>query len=372
MANEQHIEWLLEGVEAWNARREKDGFVPDFTGADLKSIHLNGGAVVRRGGIGTSGQLHHVNFQKAFLIKANLSECILSNGKLNYANMTDATIRGGLYDHTDFRGAVTTDVDASTKLYTNRPNEPTDLGMALNLTQHQLNSMKGDSGTIIPEGLERPAHWPELEKALPELVDEDDITDGNHTEPASQAANQIALQDQVSVILAAPVKHAAAAELLNDQLDSAIRMFRAANPTNEQPDDLILVERFSDKIREIRTVLDQPGETQAQGLETRLPELLAIIDNLRATIEDQAKEIEDLKAQKPERTDYQKMRSAFAEKFGATLGTGTASTLLAGSGYLLGQYGNDALLLLRGAFSDLFSVAPAAPPPPQLPPTTPT
>src|SRR6056297_3290516 len=139
MASEQHIEWLMEGVEAWNARREKEGFVPDFTSADLRSIHLNGGAVVRRGGLSTSGKLHHVNFQQAVLTRANLSECILSNGKLNYSNMSGAIIRGGLFDHTDFSGALTNNVDAGTKYYTGRPNEPTDLGNALNLTQLQLD-----------------------------------------------------------------------------------------------------------------------------------------------------------------------------------------------------------------------------------------
>ena len=35
MANPQHIEWLLEGVEVWNERRLKDVFTPDFEGADL-------------------------------------------------------------------------------------------------------------------------------------------------------------------------------------------------------------------------------------------------------------------------------------------------------------------------------------------------
>jgi hypothetical protein len=37
MANQQHIEWLLEGVEAWNARREREDFVPDFDGESAVS-----------------------------------------------------------------------------------------------------------------------------------------------------------------------------------------------------------------------------------------------------------------------------------------------------------------------------------------------
>ena len=35
MANPQHVEWLLEGVESWNARFLKGDFAPDFEGADI-------------------------------------------------------------------------------------------------------------------------------------------------------------------------------------------------------------------------------------------------------------------------------------------------------------------------------------------------
>jgi len=31
MANEQHIEWLLEGVAAWNTRRQTSSFIPDLS-----------------------------------------------------------------------------------------------------------------------------------------------------------------------------------------------------------------------------------------------------------------------------------------------------------------------------------------------------
>ncbi len=36
MANARHIEWLLEGAEVWNARRERQDFTPDFEGADIR------------------------------------------------------------------------------------------------------------------------------------------------------------------------------------------------------------------------------------------------------------------------------------------------------------------------------------------------
>ena len=35
MGNPQHLEWLLEGRKAWNARREREDFGPDFEGVDF-------------------------------------------------------------------------------------------------------------------------------------------------------------------------------------------------------------------------------------------------------------------------------------------------------------------------------------------------
>lgn len=36
LATRKHIEWLLEGVESWNERRERDDFCPDLAGADIR------------------------------------------------------------------------------------------------------------------------------------------------------------------------------------------------------------------------------------------------------------------------------------------------------------------------------------------------
>jgi hypothetical protein len=42
MANEQHLAWLKEGVEAWNARRARDDFIPDLSEANLLGADLFG------------------------------------------------------------------------------------------------------------------------------------------------------------------------------------------------------------------------------------------------------------------------------------------------------------------------------------------
>lgn len=386
MANEQHIEWLLEGVAAWNARREKEDFIPDFEALDFYDAFDRAGKFEGQKKLrpydSPTVSLHEVNLSNAKLAKADLTRTSLSGANLKsadlrFANLNGANLTGALVDNADCSGAdlrVNGMVAASLKNVLvktladpestqERTMVATNLDGALGLSQQDiLDQMLGDSGTIIPDRLIRPDHWPEL-------GNDDQVITEDRTEPTPQPAKQIALQDQVSIILATPVKHAAAAELLNDQLDSAIRMFRAANQTNEQPDDLILVEKFSDKLREIRAVLDHPGEAKAQNLENRLPELLAIIEGLRATIEDQAEQIETLKAQKPERTDFQKMRSAFAISFGTTLGAGTAAGILSAGDAILGNYGASTIQQLRDAFGSFFGATPPAPPP-QLPPTT--
>ena len=35
MANPEHIQWLLEGVDSWNERRRRQSFEPDLSGEEL-------------------------------------------------------------------------------------------------------------------------------------------------------------------------------------------------------------------------------------------------------------------------------------------------------------------------------------------------
>jgi len=69
MGNPQHLEWLLEGVEAWNKRREEEpSLFPQFDGADIRQIFIDSGI------IGTSDRLPFagINFSNASLMEANL------------------------------------------------------------------------------------------------------------------------------------------------------------------------------------------------------------------------------------------------------------------------------------------------------------
>ena len=78
MANAQHLEWLLEGVKAWNRRRKENSDMSvDLAGSDLSGASLN-----------------RVNLRDANLADANLSGASLIGANLRDANLTGANLSG--------------------------------------------------------------------------------------------------------------------------------------------------------------------------------------------------------------------------------------------------------------------------------------
>jgi len=76
MANPDHLRTLLQGVDAWNAWREREpSITPDFRGARLI------GSFLRR-----------ADLREAYLSEAYLSEADLSEADLTYASLVDADI----------------------------------------------------------------------------------------------------------------------------------------------------------------------------------------------------------------------------------------------------------------------------------------
>ena len=79
MANSEHIKWLLEGVKAWNRRRERDDFTPDFSEANLLQEFKNAGKLREDGSIPLSTvDLSKANLSKAYLAGADLAGADLS------------------------------------------------------------------------------------------------------------------------------------------------------------------------------------------------------------------------------------------------------------------------------------------------------
>jgi hypothetical protein len=87
------------------------------------------------------------------------------------ASFDNAAFSGALLQYANLERAFLEDADVQT-LQVGGAMRPTDLSTCLGLTQAQLAKMKGDSGTLLPEGLEHPDHWPKLDAPPSEAIDE--------------------------------------------------------------------------------------------------------------------------------------------------------------------------------------------------------
>src|SRR5437868_111967 len=76
-----HLKLLQQGIEAWNAYREKEPSVePDLSGGELSAANLH------------RANLHRANLLKANLVRANLIWADLGGANLIEANLVNADI----------------------------------------------------------------------------------------------------------------------------------------------------------------------------------------------------------------------------------------------------------------------------------------
>ena len=86
MANSQHIEWLREGVRAWNDQRKREDFVPDLEKVNIPEVI---------GGFDESGGLSGIDFSRANLRKSVLNDINLTKANLNSADLTECELNKG-------------------------------------------------------------------------------------------------------------------------------------------------------------------------------------------------------------------------------------------------------------------------------------
>ena len=98
MANANHIEWLLEGVDSWNARRERNDFWPNFDGVNLSEIIHRSSPRDALSGTGT--QLKGINLERTLARNANLFGLGLEK-----ANFSFAELQGSNFVNTDLSDA---------------------------------------------------------------------------------------------------------------------------------------------------------------------------------------------------------------------------------------------------------------------------
>ena len=117
MANRQHEAWLLEGVPAWNQRRQDTPFTPDLSGTDIHDLFANAGKLNGSGNVElfnvdfSSALLPEASFRHARLILANFKGANLMRARfeesdLSGANFTDAILRNATVVNTNFMAAI--------------------------------------------------------------------------------------------------------------------------------------------------------------------------------------------------------------------------------------------------------------------------
>ena len=91
MANPEHVEWLREGVEAWNRRRRDSPFTPDLSGVKIADNVLAPPGLFE---INNADEPSHdwggEPLQGINLSKANLSSAMISYGDLSHASLNGA------------------------------------------------------------------------------------------------------------------------------------------------------------------------------------------------------------------------------------------------------------------------------------------
>jgi hypothetical protein len=114
----------------------------DIHGANLRGAYLRR-AYLSRADL-SEAVLSEAVLSEAYLSRANLRGACLSGACLSRANLGEAYLSGADLSRADLIGADLSEVD---------------LGYALNLTQEQLDTAKGDATTQLPDDLHMPESW---------------------------------------------------------------------------------------------------------------------------------------------------------------------------------------------------------------------
>ena len=85
MADQNHVDWLHEGMEAWNARRDSSAFRPDLSGVKLNLMT----------------NLQGYNFERA-----NFKDSTLVGVDLRNANLEHADLRNVVAPLTEFNDSI--------------------------------------------------------------------------------------------------------------------------------------------------------------------------------------------------------------------------------------------------------------------------
>jgi len=359
-----------------------------FFEADLKGAYLRNADLsvsdLRDANLGSANleqtDCSNADFSGAFLEGSTLREAVLKEAEFRKTNLRKAKMgRGDLravgFREADLEEATFHEADARTivspGLKMNDDGGPkeliyrTDFSSAKNLTQDQVNTMLGDSKTIIPQGLERPTHWPvfapDNENTVIESNDEavnqafkDATEDGNGTDAWTGAPLQeLSMSRQVTFLLSVPEPAVASATYAADLIEAAVSEAHAKSGQNRSDEgDAFLA--IAGQFRTLGTEI--AASSQSSQLDQRK------ISELEQKVADQAAEIDRLAALLAKACEQP---SPTTMAIVGAIGGAGATAIVGGTGFLFGPEGAALIQNLGSVFG-----TPTPPSPGSLPPTT--
>ncbi|MBD1891503.1 pentapeptide repeat-containing protein [Coleofasciculus sp. FACHB-SPT9] len=119
----------------------------NLPGADFCEANLQGAT------------LSEANLQGALLCFANLQKAYLGEANLQEADFSKANLQGATLSEANLQGAFFFAANLQQANFYKANLQGAYLRLAQNLKQEQIEKALGDSATILPDNVERPAHW---------------------------------------------------------------------------------------------------------------------------------------------------------------------------------------------------------------------
>jgi hypothetical protein len=138
--------------------RDADLHQANLKGADLSGAHLEGAHFLAAHLEGTI--LCEAHLEGTVLYDAHLEGATLNDAHLKGARLSGAHLEGAHLEWADLERAGLHRAHLNGATLTDAHLKGVDLRDAIGVTQAQIDLAYGDAYTLLPEGLTRPAHWP--------------------------------------------------------------------------------------------------------------------------------------------------------------------------------------------------------------------
>ena len=111
MQNPEHVKWLLEGVDSWNRRRDREDFKPDLSDTDIYEEFRKAGKLATDGSIPLSKIiLYDADLSgSSFEANSNTTGADLRNANISFANLQGVNLTNARLEGADFSESVLDD-----------------------------------------------------------------------------------------------------------------------------------------------------------------------------------------------------------------------------------------------------------------------